>query len=183
MEKRLLRKKVIEQLKEKKSAEKKEQECQISEQLVASKWWKEAQTIGFTYPLDFEFNTLPLIMHAWSEQKHVVLPKVCPNHQMFFYLYEKATPLVESSFGVLEPSSNKQIAKQQIDLLVVPGVVFDSVTKKRIGFGGGFYDRYLADFTGKSCSLVFDEQLIEGWESETHDQAIDRLFTLERKNL
>ena len=68
------------------------------------------------------------------------------------------------------------VEKKNIDLIVVPGVVFDR-QGYRIGFGGGYYDRYLSDFEGKRIALAFDEQVIEAVPRESHDLPVHILIT------
>ena len=65
---------------------------------------------------------------------------------------------------------------KEIDLIVVPGLLFSS-RGFRIGFGGGFYDRYLADYQGETCSLVFSEQLYDDWEVEDFDIPVQKIYT------
>lgn len=177
--KKNIRKEVLSSLKQlsQEKAKKEKIEDIILLNLFNSVLWRDSQTIGVTLSMLMEFNTEKLIEKALSQGKVVCIPKTFEKGQMSFYQYELGDELKTTSFGVLEPLSEKLISKEQIDLLVVPGVAFNSLGY-RIGFGGGFYDRYLDGFKGNTCSLVFDEQLTNKFEPESHDLPVSKLFTL-----
>lgn len=158
------------------SVMKEKQETAILRQLFSSDLWKKSQIIGVTMSMPFEFDTKKVITKALDDGKTIAIPKTFPNKQMCFFYHDLAEILEESSFGVLEPTNEKLIEKEAIDLLIVPGVAFNK-DGYRIGFGGGFYDRYLMDFTGETCSLVFNEQLKSTLTIEEHDLPVSYLFT------
>lgn len=172
-----IRKKVLTDLKllSQTPEEKEKQENNILRQLFSSQMWQEAQTIGTTLAMEKEFNTKPLIEQALKEGKTVGVPRTFGLGKMDFYFFDFDEELELTSFGVLEPKNEKKITKDKIDLLIVPGVAF-SPDGFRVGFGGGFYDRYLTDFKGKTCSLVFKEQTGYSWQPEIHDLPVEKLF-------
>jgi 5-formyltetrahydrofolate cyclo-ligase len=176
LEKEILREKGILSLKSLALGKKKKQkEEQIYQKLFASASWKNAQVIGLTLSGPFELDTHPIIEKAFEEGKKVAAPKTLPKRQMAFFLIEKDSVFTVSAFGVKEPPETRHIPPEEIELLIVPGVVY-SEKGYRIGFGGGYYDRYLEKYTGKTCSLVFQEQLCEAWEPEAFDIAVQQLF-------
>ena len=85
--------------------------------------------------------------------------------------------LQKSSFGLMEPTSEEAVDKTEIDLIHVPGVVFNS-QGFRIGYGGGYYDRYLADFAGASISSIYSFQQSD-FEPDYHDIAVKEVLTYE----
>ncbi len=131
--------------------------------------------IGITLSNESELATQPVIERAWSDHKKIVVPKTLPKRQMAFYELNEHTVLKRSSFGVLEPTDAKLYLPEAIDLLIVPGVVYNR-SGYRIGFGGGYYDRYLENFHQSTCSLVFCEQINDQWQPESFDQQIQQLF-------
>lgn len=157
----------------------KEQKEQAQEKvrkgLFHSKEWQEATVIGITLSMDKEFDTLPIIQQAMSENKRVGIPVTFDKGRMMFCEYRIGDALERTSFGVLEPTNQLEIHKDEIELLLVPGVAFSS-KGYRVGFGGGFYDRYLVDFKGTTCSLVFASQLRDDWEPSHYDLPVDTLI-------
>lgn len=95
---------------------------------------------------------------------------------MNFYLINSLDELKKSSFGILEPSNqSKIINKENIDLLIVPMVAFDS-NHNRLGYGGGYYDRYLKNYAGKVIGLAFSFQQTEALPVESFDIPIKTII-------
>ncbi|GBG94108.1 5-formyltetrahydrofolate cyclo-ligase [Ligilactobacillus salitolerans] len=162
------------------SWEQKQAEIIIYQKLINSNLWQNAKTIGLTLSNPGEFDTQPLIGLANAVGKRVVVPRTRPARKMDFCQLTPQTPLVLTKFGVYEP--DEQIAavnKEQIDLLVVPGLAF-SAAGDRIGFGGGFYDRFLADYRGIVVSCAEPKRFFaeKNWASEDTDQLIANVLTV-----
>lgn len=173
-----IRQKVMDDLKKLRKTPLKKQaiEENILHSLFSSELWRSSRIVGVTLSMGFEFDTTKLIEQGIKEGKTMCIPKTFPGRKMSFFYHDFSQALEESTFGVLEPTNDKLINKEDIDLIIVPGVAFNKMGY-RIGFGGGFYDRYLADFKGKTCSLVFDEQQREDIEPEDHDLPVSTIFT------
>ncbi|WP_314065195.1 5-formyltetrahydrofolate cyclo-ligase [uncultured Vagococcus sp.] len=154
---------------------KKQQERAVLSQLFESTLWQNATSVGLTLSMGLEFSTQKIIERAWQEGKITAVPKTAPQRKMDFIKITSGTIYEESNFGVREPLTNDIMKGNQLDLLIVPGVAF-RLDGYRVGFGGGYYDRYLADYTGQTCSLVFQEQLNQEWKPETLDQPVGTLF-------
>ncbi len=155
---------------------------QIQARLYKEKVWKKANTIGLTVSRKREIDTRNIISHAWSVGKRVAVPKSCPDtSQMDFYVIDTFSQLEKGYVGLLEPivALSKRIEKDSIDLLIVPGLVFD---KKgfRIGYGGGYYDRFLQTFTNETLALTLESQLVERVPHDIYDIPINRLITEKR---
>ncbi|MGG5368648.1 5-formyltetrahydrofolate cyclo-ligase [Enterococcus sp. AZ196] len=140
-----------------------------------SKAWKESASIGVTMATQFEFPTSPLIQCAFAAGKKIAVPKSLPKGEMVFHWINHKTDFYTTKFGVEEPMIEDTATSDELDLLVVPGLVFNRAGY-RIGFGGGYYDRFLADYKGRTCSFVFAEQLMEEWQTEEFDQPVQQLF-------
>ena len=106
-----------------------------------------------------EFDTGLFIRQAQADGKRVLVPKTYPQGRMTFVDYNP-NDLELTVFGIWEPRSERAVEKSHIDLIHVPGVAFN---KKgyRIGYGGGYYDRYLADFKGMTVSTIYPYQLVD----------------------
>ena len=176
MEKEKLRKRAIARLQ--KLADSKERMNQVEcvlEKLFQSNAWKEATSIGVTMSTQFEFPTSSVIQRAFETGKIVAVPKSLPKGEMIFHWVDTDTVFYTTRFGVAEPETEDIARSNELDLLIVPGLAFNRAGY-RVGFGGGYYDRYLANYKGKTCSLVFVEQLMEAWQVEDFDQPVQQLF-------
>lgn len=164
-------------LKELSPIEKKKAEESIYAHLFASTYWKNAHTVALTVSQDFEIATLPIAEEAHRSGKRVVLPRAKKQRVMDFVHFLKDTPMETSSFGLQEPAPHLDaFPKQEIDLVIVPGLAF-SKDGYRIGVGGGYYDRFLEDYKGKKIALVLEEQKIGAWNPESFDIPMDALIT------
>ncbi|SFL82136.1 5-formyltetrahydrofolate cyclo-ligase [Gracilibacillus orientalis] len=154
-------------------------EHSIHTKLMQTDVWDQAQTIGVTISKGLEWDTEYLINKAWQQGKRIVIPKSNPhNNSMAFYQYQAGDELENVWTDIWEPSISDAlcIEKNQIDLMIVPGVVFNK-QGFRIGYGGGFYDRYLQCYTGATVSLAADFQIVETIIPETHDKPVDILIS------
>ncbi|MET1247674.1 5-formyltetrahydrofolate cyclo-ligase [Sporolactobacillus sp. STCC-11] len=154
----------------------------IRNQLFATALWREALTIGVTLSVGREVETMAIITKAWTEQKHVAVPKCNPqNHSLSFYELESFSQLESGFYELMEPNilKTQEVKPDMLDLLIVPGVVFDE-RGFRIGYGGGYYDRFLTHYEGTTISLLLENQLIHEIPVEAHDQHVDWLITEQR---
>lgn len=157
--------------------EKKRQEAKIHANLFQTAEWKAARVVAATLSQDFEVSTAGIIEKGWEAGKIIVLPRSKEDLTMDFVPFEKRTPLVLSKFGINEPAPYLDgVSKESIDLVIVPGLAY-SLNGFRIGFGGGYYDRFLLDYSGKTASLVLEEQKIEDWDVEPFDIPVQLLIT------
>ncbi|WP_353485765.1 5-formyltetrahydrofolate cyclo-ligase [Apilactobacillus xinyiensis] len=150
----------------------------LYKKLFESKEFSFASTIAVTLNSKIEINTLPIIHKCWKMGKKVVIPKTFPNRKMFFYIYNENTKLVKSKFGILEPINSQMVLKDEIDLMIVPGLCFDKLNHYRLGFGGGYYDRFLSNYNGYTISLATKHQLLETpeWVVDDFDKQINKII-------
>jgi 5-formyltetrahydrofolate cyclo-ligase len=154
-------------------------ERSIHTKLIQTDVWNQAQTIGITISKGLEWDTEPLIHKAWQQGKRIAIPKSNPqDYSMSFHHYQSGDRLKKVWADIWEPltSDVSIIEKDNIDLMIVPGIVF-SKNGLRIGYGGGFYDRYLQDFTGGTVSLAADFQIVDTIYGEKHDKPVDMLIS------
>ena len=118
--------------------------------------YKKAKITAVYSSLEDETNTSPIIESALKSGKTVLLPKIDIGGKMDFFKF--SLELKENEFGIKEPQGTKKYAPGEIDLLIMPLVCADE-NRNRIGFGGGYYDRYLSDYKGKTIGICFDEQI------------------------
>ncbi|MGG5316677.1 5-formyltetrahydrofolate cyclo-ligase [Enterococcus sp. AZ072] len=176
MEKNKMRQLMIEKLNKLAVDESRQEQIEsIYRRFFQSDLWLSATSIAVTIATDFEFPTAPLIQQALFEGKKVAVPKSLPKRQLVFYWINESTTYKLSKFGVEEPVSQDKAQPEELDLVIVPGLIFKE-NGYRIGFGGGFYDRFLGDYSGKTASFVFIEQLMENWEEALFDLPVQQLF-------
>ncbi|WP_431189495.1 5-formyltetrahydrofolate cyclo-ligase [Aciduricibacillus chroicocephali] len=175
-----LRKQTIHNLKALDSEEKKRIESQMLEILQNRQIWKKAKTVAITVSQGFEWDTKPFIEAAWAAGKTVCVPKCEPeSKQLTFHAFTSYDQLEVVYYGLLEPKPNETeiVEKNSIDLIVVPGLMFDK-RGYRVGFGGGFYDRYLAGYKNRTVSLVSEDiQLVDHVPNESFDIPVECLIT------
>ncbi|MDM5249206.1 5-formyltetrahydrofolate cyclo-ligase [Lysinibacillus sp. G4S2] len=140
----------------------------------------EANTIGITISNKPEVDTIHLIEELWQLGKKVAIPKCNPKtREMSFYAIESFDQLETVYMHLREPIPEKSefIDANEMDVILVPGVVFD-MFGYRVGYGGGYYDRYVINYRkGKLISLLFDEQLYEQVPTDVHDCPVDIIVT------
>ncbi|RKQ18863.1 5-formyltetrahydrofolate cyclo-ligase [Oceanobacillus bengalensis] len=170
---------MIEKLKALSGEERERTESNLLHYLTTSESWNQSETIGITVSHGFEWNTKAIIEAGWKHGKIICVPKCFPKEKkMVFYKLEHFDQLEVVYYNLLEPKPEEtmEIEKQEMDLLIVPGVVFDK-EGYRIGFGGGYYDRFLTDFQNITVSLLHSIQRLEGLPVEAHDLAVNYLIT------
>lgn len=152
---------------------------QLQNQLFESKLWQEAEIIGIYLSFGDEWDTRAIVKKAWQLGKKVAIPKTIPERkEMNFYQINNFSEVQEGHFNIEEPVIEKTtlVDKNMIDLLVVPGLIF-SKEGYRIGFGGGYYDRFLTDFLHTTVSLVWSGQLIDKLPIQWYDIPVQYIFT------
>jgi len=151
----------------------------ISTRLIQTSLWKESRKIGFYYSIGLEWDTHWLIDQALFEGKIVTLPRTNPDDKsMVFYRYIGRDCLENVHQNLWEPIPDEKrlIEANEHDFLLVPGVVFDK-SGYRIGYGGGYYDRYLKNFSRPTISIAIDEQIIDYIPREIHDIPVGKIIT------
>lgn len=150
----------------------------LLQKLQATEEWRQAKSIATTASNLFEVPTKPIIEAALAEGKKVYLPKTMPHRQMAFLPYIDDDSLIVSDFGIPEPEYNEELVNQNPDLVLVPGLAFAEDSNYRVGFGGGYYDRFLAKYQGSTIALVPSTMhfATADWEIEEYDIKIGKLI-------
>ncbi|MGF1931094.1 5-formyltetrahydrofolate cyclo-ligase [Enterococcus casseliflavus] len=173
MEKPVIREHMIQTLKQMPIKQKQQKETVILQLLFSSQIWQTAESVGVIRSLPFEFDTAAIFAKGFEQNKRIAVPKA-QQKKLQFYHVEPTTRYEASAFGVEEPISEQEA--HHLALLIVPGLAF-SKNGYRIGFGGGYYDRFLSAFDGKTVSLVFGEQFNDQWTPDVFDIPIDKIYT------
>lgn len=124
-----------------------------------------------------EPETAALVRELTAQGKRVGLPRMLPGHEMEVRLYEPDRELVPASFGIWEPHQDAPLlSPEEIDLALVPALCYDRQCV-RLGFGGGYYDRWLAGYHGFSVGLCRDALLQDRVPAQSHDRRVDLVLT------
>jgi 5-formyltetrahydrofolate cyclo-ligase len=129
-------------------------------------------------PLDpDEADTRTLITHAWERGVTVLAPAVAAGHLLRWSRIESFDLLAPGPYGILEPPASAPIEMPPPHAVaIVPCVAFDAAGY-RLGWGKGYYDRFLDGFDGPSIGLAFDCQEVPELPRESHDQPVDYIVT------
>ncbi len=152
----------------------------IYETLVKSELYKNAEVIFSYVSFNSEADTSVLNKTVYADGKTLALPKVLSKTEMQFYNVKRSDKLIMSRMGILEP--DEQISHIQIPnkktLIIMPGLAFDS-HRYRMGYGGGYYDRYLAQYSENivSVMIAYEEQKANKIPHDTYDQKPDYIIT------
>ena len=145
--------------------------------------YRNAETLFVYVDCKHETETSDLIRRAWTDGKRVAVPKVFGQVMKFFYIHSLESDLEEGYFGIREPYEREpadEAADEPESLMVMPGVAFDE-KRHRIGYGGGFYDRYLEAHPGlPTIALAFEFQVKEEVPFEEFDILPGKIVTEKR---
>lgn len=179
MNKKLLRHQMKEKLQQMDETSFKEACQTIIKNLLNSEEWAMAQTVGITISTGREIDTKPIIEEGWKQQKRIVVPKCYPNKkEIKFYQISSFAEVEDSFYSLKEPiiAITPFVPKEEIDLVIVPGIIFDN-EGYRIGYGGGYYDRYLHSFLNKTVALAFPFQIVASIPKEEHDIPVGKIIS------
>lgn len=161
-------------------AERERIDAGIAAQVLASAEYQQAKVVLAYLSFGAEVDTREIIRNAWTCGKTVALPRCIPGRRMTWHAVETFEGLVRSKFGVDEPADDPitQIDPNQPDTLaLVPGLTFDA-RGFRMGYGGGFYDTFLANFPGASLGLCRECQLSDAVPFlDEHDLPVQAIAT------
>jgi 5-formyltetrahydrofolate cyclo-ligase len=148
--------------------------------LIESAPWREAGQVLVYVSTEFEIDTTPLIEAAWRADKRVCAPRVLPAQAggMIAVPIRSWGDLTPGFRSIPEPVGEVPVDPAGIDLILVPGLAFDG-RGGRLGQGGGFYDRFLADPAVRAhrCGLAFEAQVVDRLDTDGHDQRVHSLAT------
>lgn len=163
-------------IREKKRAMTEEQIQSASERLgelfFASEYYQQARTIYGYLPYNQEVRTVPILEQALRDGKRVAVPKVYGDEMKFIYIHD-LSQVAKGYAGIPEPVADEPVADDPAALVLMPGLAFDR-QGHRIGYGGGFYDRFLAAEPGHpTLALCYDFQMLEHLDTEEFDVPVD----------
>lgn len=158
---------------------KKVQDLKIFENLKRCEDYKKSKTVLAYVSSQIEVDTFAIISYSWKSNKQVLVPKCVPDtNLMDFYEIKSFDDLEKGAFGILEPKINcKKITSfDDSSCCLVPALTYD---KKgyRLGFGKGFYDRFLVDYNGRKIGLCYSSCISDKLPVDEFDKRVDCLVT------
>ena len=149
----------------------------LLEKLITLPEYQGSEMIFCYIGMEDEVDTWRFIERFWQDGKRVCVPRVINHEQMEIRELHKQTPLKRSSFGVLEPTnSSPLVAHEDIGLVIVPCVTANLVGD-RLGYGGGFYDRFLKNSQAYSVICLWEKMVYENIPIEEHDVKVEQVIT------
>ena len=179
MDKKLLRNQVRHSLQEMDAGQFGLSSLKIKKRLFREPSIIKGKTIAITISNKQEVDTKKIIETLWQLEKKVVVPKCnSKDRSMKFYEIENFNQLENVYMDLQEPKPEctRLVPSEIIDCIIVPGIVFDR-KGYRIGYGGGYYDRYLTQYRGMLISLAFSLQVTEDVPNESFDIPVDLIIT------
>ena len=147
----------------------------ICEKLIQMPEFKQAKSISIYVAYNQEVPTIPIIQQALELGKKVASP-IVENGEIEFYCYDSIESLKEGEYGILEPTKELGIPGND-SLIIMPGVAFDK-NRNRIGYGGGYYDRYLAKHPNSTTiAIAYDFQIYDEFDAEEKDYRPQKILT------
>ncbi len=151
----------------------------ICNRLLHSEWYKKADTVLCYAALDDEINMDRVITQALSDHKKVALP-VCIDDMghMEFYYINSLEDIKVASFSVREPDATESIKVNDFtnSICIVPAIAYD-VSGFRLGYGKGYYDRFLSNYISLSIGLCYNELLVDKLPADEFDLPVNSIIT------
>ena len=147
----------------------------LGQLFAQSEAYKAAKTIYGYLPYNQEVRTVPMLEQALKDGKRVAVPKVYGDEMKFLYLDDLSQ--VEKGYaGIPEPIADDPLADDDTALVLMPGLAFDP-EGHRLGYGGGFYDKFLAaEPDHPTLALCYDFQMLPHLDTEHYDIPVDRVL-------
>ena len=137
----------------------------------------KGKIIGGYYPYNNELDCIKILKNFESRKYLITLPKIKKNFQMDFFEWKSDEPLKINKYGIPEPSSNRF---RYPDIILVPLIAFDK-NLNRVGYGGGFYDRYIEKIKKKKkfilIGLAYSFQRVKKIPVNKFDMKLDVIIT------
>lgn len=147
----------------------------LTQQFLNHPLYQKATAIFGYLPYNQEVRTVPLLEQAQKDGKRVAVPKVFGDTMEFLWL-DDLSQVAPGAFNIPEPILDTPIAQDETALVLMPGLAFDK-EGNRMGYGGGFYDKYLSLHPNHpTIALCYHFQVLDHVETEAHDIPVDAVI-------
>ena len=152
-------------------------DLEIQTRLLITPAYRAADTVLLYMARPAEIATSLIIHAAFANHKRVALPVCMDQGRMIFRRIGSLSDVIPGRFGILEPNAAcEQVTPDEHTLCVCPALSCD-MRGYRLGFGGGYYDRYLVDFPGVKAALCYADSMIPMIKEDTFDIKMDVILT------
>ena len=140
--------------------------------------YRSCDTVMVYVSTPIEVDTHQIIKNAFKDGKKVAVPRCVPyTRQMQFHYINSLDELTPGAFGVLEPDENAPIVTSfEKTLMLVPAFMF-SASGYRLGYGKGYYDRYMSNYTGSAVGICYSEDFKMNMHHGRFDRAVDTIVS------
>jgi len=136
--------------------------------------YTNSQNIACYFPIGSEINTYDIMLDILGQNKNLLLPRIV-NDNLQFYIVSNLEKLEKGIFDIMEPKDSCKKA-ENIDCILVPTIGI-SKSGDRLGYGRGYYDKFLSSTGAVKISLTYSKQIVKSIPSESHDIKIDLIIT------
>lgn len=149
--------------------------AKLAELFYQSEAYRNAKTVYGYLPYNQEVRTVPMLERAMKDGKRVAVPK-CYGDEMKFIFMDDLSKVAKGYAGIPEPIEDGPVADDETALVLMPGLAFDP-HGHRIGYGGGFYDKFLAQEPNHpTLALCYDFQMLPHLDTEEFDIPVDTVL-------
>lgn len=175
MDKKELRRSIMQQKRAMSPEEIERKSAELAKRFLASDFYRKAKTLYGYMPYNQEVRTVPILEQALRDGKRVAVPKVYGDEMRFIYVTD-LTAMEKSGFGIPEPIVDGPVGDDPYALVLMPGLAFDR-EGHRIGYGGGFYDKFLEqEPEHPTVALCYDFQMLPLLKTQAHDIPVDAVI-------
>jgi len=177
MDKKALRREIGAKKRALSAAEIESRSAILAGKLYNTEQYRDCQSLYAYLSFNQEVRTNPIIERAWADGKRVAVPKVVGDEMVFIWIdsFEGLAP--QGAFHIPEPVEDGPVACDERALILMPGLAFDP-EGHRVGYGGGYYDRYLAAQPHHpTVALCYDFQLYDHLDVDAYDVPVDVVIT------
>lgn len=147
----------------------------LCRKFLESSAYRDCKTLYGYLPYNQEVRTVPILEQAIADGKNVAVPKVYGDDMKFICLTD-LTQVASGYAGIPEPIADGPVARDETALVLMPGLAFDP-QGHRIGYGGGFYDKFLSrEPNHPTLALCYEFQMVEQLETEEFDIPVDTVI-------
>ena len=150
----------------------------ICRRLLSLCSYRYSDTVLLYHPLANEIDTTPIFLDAIKRKKKIAFPRCIEDNRMVFHYVESPEDLISGKYGIMEPSPTLPVycGNSGKTICILPAIVYDK-RGYRLGYGKGYYDRFLSAFTGTKVGLIYSDFIIDKIPNSKYDLRSDILVS------